>query len=187
VETRAKDPATRAAVYYNTLSLHDGNILQSEPHTKSAETYKARVGKLLTDMQGFIDKLEKSGRRAVVVLIPEHGAAWRGDAAQIAGLREIPTPAITLVPVGVRVIGPDAKRIGDAVQVAEPASFLALSDIVAKMLAKPPYGAEGFKAQDYAAAVPATPFVSETEAATVLGRGNGYLIRQERDAWKELR
>ncbi len=187
VEARAKDPAPRAAVYYNTLSLHDGNSLQSEPHTKSAETYKARVGKLLTDLQGFMDKLEKSGRRAVVVLIPEHGAAWRGDAAQIAGLREIPTPAITLVPVGVRVIGPDAKRTGDAVQVAEPASFLALSEIVARMLAKPPFGAAGFKAQDYAAGVPTTAFVSETQAATILGRGNGYVIRQEQDAWKELR
>jgi hypothetical protein len=29
---------------------------------------------------------------------------------QIAGLREIPTPAITLVPVGIRVIGPMRKR-----------------------------------------------------------------------------
>ena len=44
-------------------------------------------------------ELEASGRRAVVVLVPEHGAALRGDSAQIAGLREIPTPAITLVPV----------------------------------------------------------------------------------------
>ena len=186
MESRASEPAPRTAVYYNTLSLHDGNTLQSNPKPKSSETYKARVEKLLGDIQGFIDKLAASGRRAVVVLVPEHGAAWRGDAAQIAGLREIPTPAITLVPVGVRVIGPDARRVGDAVQVAEPASFLALSEIVSKMVAKPPYGGDGFRAADYAANLPLTDFVSEGSDVTILARGPGYVVRQD-DVWKELR
>jgi|SRR5689334_10205471 len=186
LQARAKDPAPRAAVYYNTLSLHDGNALQSEPRTKSSETYKKRVDKLLTDIQGFMDKLAASGRRAVVVLVPEHGAAWRGDAMQIAGLREIPTPAITLIPVGVRVIGPDAKRAGDAIQVAEPTSFLALSHVVSKMLAKPPFGAEAFKPADYTAGLPTTDFVSEGANATILARGKGYAIRQDQDPWKEF-
>ena len=187
IESRGSDPVARTAVYYNTLSLHDGNSLQSNPKPKSSETYKARVGKLLDDIQGFIDKLAASGRRAVVVLVPEHGAAWRGDAAQIAGLREIPTPAITLVPVGVRVIGPDAKRVDGAVQVAGPASFLAISEIVSRMLAKPPYGADGFKVADYAANLPLTDFVSEGSDVTILARGQGYAIRQEQEAWKEFK
>jgi len=187
LESRGNEPAARTAVYYNTLSLHDGNTLQSNPKPKSSETYKARVARLLDDIQGFIDRLAASGRRAVVVLVPEHGAAWRGDAAQIAGLREIPTPAITLVPVGVRVIGPDARRVGDAVQVSEPASFLALSEIVSRMLAKPPYGGDGFRATDYAANLPLTDFVSEGSDVTILARGPGFVIRQDQDAWKELR
>jgi len=187
MQARGKDPAPRVAMYYNTLSLHDGNHLVSQPGTKSSETYKARVGKLLADVQGFIDKLAASGRRAVVVLIPEHGAAWRGDAMQIAGLREIPTPAITLVPVGVRVIGPEAKRAADPVQVNEPASFLAVSYIVSKMLARPPFGADGFKPADYTAGMPLTDFVSEGSNATILARGPGYVIRQEQDAWKEFK
>jgi cellulose synthase operon protein YhjU len=187
IEARASEPAPRAAVYYNTLSLHDGNTLQSNPGRKSSETYKARVKKLLDDIQAFVDKLGSSGRRAVVVLVPEHGAAWRGDATQIAGLREIPTPAITLVPVGVRVIGPDARRVGDAVQVAQPASFLALSEVVARMLAKPPFGENGFVVSDYAANLPLTDFVSEGSDVTVQARGQGYAIRQDQDAWKELR
>ena len=122
-----------------------------------------------------------------VVLVPEHGAAWRGDAAQIAGLREIPTPAITLVPVGIRVVGPDARRDGATLQVAESASFLAVSHIVARMLAKPPYGAKGFRPADYTAGMPLTDFVAEGEAAMVVRRGDTYLLRQERDAWKDLR
>jgi hypothetical protein len=35
--------------------------------------------------------------------------------------------------------------------------------------------------------MPVTEFVSEGEAATVVRRGDKYLIRQDRDPWKELR
>ncbi len=52
--------------------------------------------------------------------MPEHGAALRGDKMQIAGMREIPTPAITLVPVGIKVIGQDANRAGSPVQIDTP-------------------------------------------------------------------
>ena len=187
LDARQKSAAPRAAVYYNTVSLHDGNRLASDPAIKSSESYKVRLAKLLDDVQGFVNKLAASGRRAVVVLVPEHGAAWRGDAAQIAGLREIPTPAITLVPVGVRIIGPDARRNGEALQVSEATSFLALSHIVSRMLARPPYGADGFRPADYTAGMPLTDYVSEGETATLLRRGDAYLIRQDQDAWKELR
>ena len=187
LDSRPKSAAARAAVYYNTVSLHDGNRLVSDPKAKSADTYKARLAKLLDDVQGFVARLDKAGRRAVVVVIPEHGAALRGDAAQIAGLREIPTPAITLVPVGIRVVGPDAKRVGEALPVREASSYLALSHIVARMLAQPPFGAQGFRPADYTAGLPLTEFVAEGETATVLAGGSGYLIRQDRDPWKELR
>jgi cellulose synthase operon protein YhjU len=186
IESRQRTPAARVALYYNTVSLHDGNRLASNPAVKSSETYKERLTRLLDDLDGFLEKLDGSGRRAVVVVIPEHGAAWRGDAAQIAGLREIPTPAITLVPVGIRVVGPDARRSGEPLQVSEPTSFLAVSHIVARMLAKPPFG-DDFRPADYTAGMPVTEFVSEGESAVVLKRGAGYLIRQEQDAWVELR
>jgi cellulose synthase operon protein YhjU len=187
LEARASSPAPRAALYYNTLSLHDGNRLEGKPDAKSSDTYKARLAKLLDDIQKFVDEIGASGRRAVVVLIPEHGAALRGDSAQIAGLREIPTPAITLVPVGIRVVGPDAQRNGDPVRVDEPTSFLAVSQIVAAMLAKSPFGADGFRAADFTTGLPATPFVAEGETTTVMRSGDAYLIRHEREAWKQLR
>jgi len=123
----------------------------------------------------------------VVVLIPEHGAALRGDAMQIAGLREIPMPAITLVPVAIKVVGPDAKRNGPAVQVAEPTSYLAVSHIVSRMLATPPFGALGFAAVDYTNGMPATDFVSEGETAVVIARGPSYRLKLERDPWREVK
>jgi len=73
------------------------------------------------------------------------------------------------------------------VQVNEPASFLAVSYIVSKMLARPPFGADGFKPADYTAGMPLTDFVSEGSNATILARGPGYVIRQEQDAWKEFK
>lgn len=187
IESRRKSPAPRVALYYNTLSLHDGNHYATDLATKSSDTYKARLARLLTDLQSFIDEVAASGRRAVIVLVPEHGAALRGDSAQIPGLREIPTPVITLVPVGIRVVGPDARRVGDPVAAAGETSFLAISHIVAAMIAKPPFGAEGFRASDYTAAMPATPFVAEGENDVVIRRDGGYLARHEREAWKPLR
>ena len=187
MESRSRSPSQRVALYYNTLSLHDGNHLVANPSAKSAETYRQRLARLLDQLNAFIDELGANGRRAVVVVVPEHGAALRGDSAQIPGLREIPTPAITLVPVGIRVVGPDAQRIGEAVRVKDATSFLAISHIVSAMLAKPPFAPEGFKASDYVAGLPVTPYVAEGESSMVIRRGDGYLLRQERDAWKELR
>jgi cellulose synthase operon protein YhjU len=183
---RGRAPAPRAAVYFNSVSLHDGNRLVSNPGVKSSETYRQRLAKVLDDLAGFLDALAASGRRAVVVLVPEHGVALRGDAAQIPGLREIPTPAITLVPVMVKVVGPDAKRNGAALQVSEPTSYLAMSHVVARMLARPPFGAGGFDPAHYTAGLPVTEFVSEGETSTVLRNGGRYFIRLEQDPWKEL-
>lgn len=185
LEERGKQAAPRAAVYFNTLSLHDGNRLLTDPNVKSSETYKRRLTKLLDDIDAFIAKLAASGRRAVVVVVPEHGAALRGDAAQIPGLRDIPTPAITLVPVGIRVIGPGAHRIDAPVVSSEATSFLAVSHIVSRMLAKPPFDAAGFRASDYTQGMPATDFVAEGETAVVIRRGDGYLMRLEQEPWRE--
>lgn len=186
LESRDRSAAPRVAAIYNTVSLHDGNRLVADPKTNSRDTYKARQAKLLDDLAGFMRKLEGGKRPTVVILVPEHGAAVRGDAAQISGLREIPTPAITLVPVGIRVLGPGARRLGEALQVDEPTSYLAMSHILSRMLASPPFGAGGFRPADYTAGLPATDFVAESEAAIVLRSGDRYLWRQGKEAWKEL-
>lgn len=81
------------ALYYNTISLHDGNRLPNSS-LSSIDSYPLRVNKLMSDFDRFADLIASSGRRAVIVFVPEHGAALRGDANQVAGLREIPTPRI---------------------------------------------------------------------------------------------
>ncbi len=60
---------------------------------------------MLADFDQFLTELERTGRPVAVLLMPEHGAALRGDEYQISGMREIPNPRITLVPAALKLIG----------------------------------------------------------------------------------
>ncbi len=174
----------RVALYYNTISLHDGNHppgAVSRPNT--LDTYRDRLAQFLDDTASFMDKLESSGRRAVVVMVPEHGAALRGDKRQIAGLRDIPTPAITIVPVGIRVIG--VPRTGDTVLVSQTSSFLAISTIIERMLKKSPYDEGIYKPAEYARDLPVTPFVAQSERTTVLEYNHLYHLNRGGDSWED--
>lgn len=188
LDARAKAGPERMAVYYNTISLHDGNRLSGDKgQVGSIETYRVRLTKLLDDLDGFLSSLEKSGRRAVVAVIPEHGAAVRGDKMQIAGLREIPSPAITLVPVGIKVVGPQTRRNGRTARIDAPTSYLAVSELVARLLARTPFAAAGFAPAEYVADLPETPFVAQNEDTVVIGSGSGYLLRQGNEGWANYR
>jgi len=186
-ENRQKAGDARVALFYNTISLHDGNRIVSGPDAKlsSHDSYKPRVEKLLNDINGFMEQIGKSGRRAVVVVVPEHGAALRGDKFQIAGLREIPTPLVTNVPVGVRIIGPDVSRSGGSAQIAEPTSYVGLSQLIAQLIDKPPYGEAGFSPADYTEGISATDYVAENEGMVMVGRDNRFYLKQGSDGWKE--
>lgn len=186
IDARGRDASPRVALYYNSISLHDGNRIVSGPSSglSSAASYKYRLGKLLDDLDTFLQQLQRSGRRVVVMVVPEHGAAIRGDRYQFAGLRDIPTPRITSVPVGVAVVGPEAKRTGAQVKVDQPTSYLALSQLMALMLKKPPFDPAGFDPDQYAHSLPQTRHVTENDAASVIFTGNGYMMRQGKDAWE---
>lgn len=185
LETRSHSNVPRAALYYNTISLHDGNKTVDEPGMSSMKTYKPRLAKLLDNMEKFMGDIEKSGRRAIVVMVPEHGAAFRGDKKQIAGLREIPTPAITHVPVGIKIIGNDIPPTGTTVSVDKPTSYLAISHIIESMLQNPPFG-HSYNAADYLADLPLTQYVSQNENATVAEYDHHYYLKQGSDGWTGL-
>lgn len=186
LDVRQKDPAPRVAVYYNTISLHDGNhLVGSGANRNSLATYKIRLANLFDDLDKFMQKIASSGRRAVIVMVPEHGAALRGDKMQIPGLREIPSPTITLVPVGIKVVGPNLRREGEPLWINTPTSFLAISQIVAKMLAKSPFTGDSFSPSDYAGGLLSTNFVAENGGMVVMRRDGHYYLRQGKDGWGE--
>lgn len=184
LESRQKSKSPRVALFYNTASLHDGNHLIGE-HAKlnSRQNFKIRLEKLLDNLEALFQSIEKSGRRAIVAMIPEHGAALRGDKMQIAGLREIPSSSITLVPVGIKVIGADLQRAGLPLQIDKPSSYLAVSHIVARLLEKPPFANKTFLPSDYATDLPVTPFVSQNDEVVMVGYKQRYYLRQDASEW----
>ena len=184
LEGRKQNDAPRVALYYNTISLHDGNHMLGENAGKgSRDTYKLRLSRLLDQIDEFMRRIETSGRKVVVVMVPEHGAAYRGDRMQIPGLREIPTPAITLIPVGIKVAG--GGREGGQARIDSPSSFLAMTTVISKMLEKSPYDSKGFSASDYAGSLPETDYVAENQNMLMLRKDNRYYLRQDPDGWSE--
>ena len=187
LENRQKSDSSRVALYYNTISLHDGNRLTGTSSSlDSMKTYKTRLTTLLDGLEKFMAGLERSGRRAVVAMIPEHGAAVQGDKMQIPGLREIPSPRITLVPVGIKVIGEGGQRQGSTLSIDTETSYLAITQIVARMLEVSPYTRNGFNPADYVDDQTATPFVSQNDSAVVMRYNGRYYWRQNGEAWGEF-
>ena len=184
---RATSSAPRTALYYNTISLHDGNRPTNGTTNgfNSEQNYKLRLTRLFNEMEALMQSLAIGQRRTVVVLIPEHGGAVRGDRLQIAGLREIPTPAITTVPVGIKVIDPAGAAERDTAYVDASSSFLALSQVVANLLEKSPFGAAGFDPKAYIANLPITEFVAENQAL-VMRVDNRYFWREDKSSWRPL-
>lgn len=185
LENRNKNNELRVSLYYNTVSMHDGNHLPgTHSSANTLATYKLRLVKFLDEMELFMQKLDQSGRRAVVVMVPEHGGGVRGDKRQIAGLREIPTPAITLVPVGIMLAGGDFQHEEQTRLIDQPTSYLAISHIIARMLEKSPFNNSRFSPADYVADMPVTPFVSQNEKTTVIEYRNRYYLNRGDAGWE---
>jgi len=185
---REESNNTRVALYYNTISLHDGNRLEGRAlKLDSLATYKIRLAKLLDELSTFMVDLEQSGRRAVVVMVPEHGAAVRGDKMQIPGLREIPSPRITLVPVAIKVIGEGGSRQGETLMIDAETSYLAISEIVARMLKTSPFNGSAYKPADYVKDLPTTALVSQNENSVVLRNKGQYFWQQSNEDWAEYK
>lgn len=168
------------ALLYNTISLHDGNRIPGYGSVSSTQTWKPRAEKLFADFERFFTLIEQSGRPTVVVLVPEHGAAIHGDAMQIPGLREYPTPRITHVPAGVALLGFGNKPAGSQpVYVDTVASYTSLVGVVAALLRQPqdPWST----LTQVAGAMPATPWVAENDR-TIVVREGGHVYVRSRDA-----
>ncbi|HEX7936349.1 MAG TPA: cellulose biosynthesis protein BcsG [Paraburkholderia sp.] len=168
------------ALYYNTISLHDGNQLPGSSQT-SLQSYPGRVNKLMNDFDRLGDLIAASGRRAVIVFVPEHGAALRGDANQVAGLREIPTPRIVHGPVGVRLINFPGNHAPTTV-IDKPTSFLAVAQLLSNLVSNSPFK-PGVTLSQYAADLPQTDMVGENEGTVTMKTASGYVVKTPDGVW----
>ncbi|PRE46340.1 cellulose biosynthesis protein BcsG [Burkholderia sp. AU12872] len=168
------------ALYYNTISLHDGNRVVGSSLT-SIDSYPQRATKLMNDFDRLADLIAQSGRRAAIVFVPEHGAALRGDRNQVAGLREIPTPRIIHAPVGVRLVG-FAGNHGTTTVIDQPTSFLALAQLLSNLVSNSPFK-PGVTLAQYAADLPRTRMVGENEGTVTLKTADGYAVKTPDGVW----
>lgn len=178
---RLADPTPRVVLYYNSISLHDGNLVDGQ--RRGGSGYDARFAQFSSDMRHFMDDMQASGRRAIVVLVPEHGAAVRGDRRQIPGLREVPTRAITHVPVGVVLINTEQGLAKVRQRVEAPASYLALNELLARLIADNPFAKADLQLGSYTQNLPQTESVAENEGTTVMRISGQSLVRMPTGEW----
>lgn len=177
--------AEPVALYYNTVSLHDGNRVPGMASRSSLDTYKPRLAQLLADFDKFLTELENTGRPVVVLLVPEHGAALRGDKIQISGMREIPGPRITLVPAAMKIVG--ARHLppsGGPVRVDQPTSYFGLYALLGDLLKDSPFGDAPRPLAERLRRLESTGFESENADVIVMRDASGkYLMKTGNGAW----
>lgn len=186
-EEKLNGPAnTRTALLYNSITLHDGNRESTADGGGKSSPFESRVVTLLDQLNRFLDDLEDSGREVLVVLIPEHGAAFKGDRMQISGLRDIPTAKITLVPVGLSFIGAKNKP-SNPLRIEQSSSFLALAELLNRIIAANAFKADQLDWQSLITELPETKLVSENEGVVSIWHNNASFVRIDNRNWVEYR
>lgn len=179
--------APRAALYYNTVNLHIGTHRADGSGPKDdAEAYKARLAEMTAQFDAFFAVIEKSGRNAVVVLVPEHGAALTGTKMQPKDVREIPLPPIAAVPAAVKLIGKGFYAESGPRVITKPASLQALAWLLAEFLRHNPYTKDARKPGTIAAEIPVTGFFAENYDSAVMKADLGYIFKVKGGAWAPL-
>ena len=176
LQTRNASNTVKQTMLFNSVSLHDGNRVIGRQAKSGVAGYKQRLSILFDDLQNFIARLEQSQQNTLLILIPEHGAALRGDKMQLSGIREIPSPSITHIPVAAKFIGPQLKRVGPTARVTADSSFLSLSALIAKTMQQNVFSQGSFSPQSLSEGLPSTPIVSQNEGSTVIRlEGKNYV------------
>ncbi|MGN5052230.1 cellulose biosynthesis protein BcsG [Aeromonas veronii] len=179
LQKRSQSQADRNATFFNLIALHDGNRYAKN---RQPAPYKARLRTLLDQLDHFLSELDRSGRNVMVVVVPEHGAALTGDRMQMSGLRDIPSPAITRIPVGVAFIGTQAPHEPTR-HIPGESSYLAISDLVAKTLASDLFGMPTIDWNGLINNLPKTPMVSENQGTVVVHYQDDYQIKLGQGDW----
>jgi len=138
--------------------------------------------KLFADLERFIALVQDSKRPTLLLLVPEHGGAVRGDAVQIPGLRELPTPAITSVPAAVKLINFDGLSVGAPIVVDRLSSYQALAALVSALLGTG-RAASREQLESLTRELPGTDWVAENEGTVLLRQARQSWLRTPRGEW----
>lgn len=180
--TQVKSKAGRTATLINFIALHDGNRL---PGRGRAEPFKPRAQEMFDNIRTFLRELERSGRKTMVVIVPEHGAAVRGDKIQVPRLRDIPTMRISRVPVMVKFVGLKGMP-NEPIHVTGNTSYLALTSLIGKTLETDYFSKDGgtVPLEQLVHDLPQTNPVSENGTVQTLEYKGREYFRQNGGEWK---
>lgn len=177
---------TAVAYYYNSITLHDGNRLPNS-NLNSLNSYPLRLERMLNDIQSVLGEIRRSNRKALVMVVPEHGAGLTGEYGQLVGLRELPTPAITKVPVFGYWVAPGYTPAPNGpVTVKQSVSYMALSELLGRWLAQT--GEQKLQPSwpVLLSDLPSTRFVSQQGNITVMESQGSYWLKAPGAPWKVL-
>lgn len=171
----------RSATYYNSIALHDGNRSTNDG---KFIPYAFQARKFLDQLAGFLTHLEQSGRKVLVIVVPDHGANLTGDKLQMPGLRDIPSPALTHVPVGIKLIGMKAAKPKSTLQIDNPSSYLAIAELVKRLLDGKLFNQSQVDWQALTDKLPQTASVAENEGIKVIEyQGKFYIQLKDDPSW----
>ncbi len=183
LQNREQHKENKKFTFYNTISLHDGLRFKEADTANTLETYEQRLISLLDDMYAVLEALKKSNRPIVVLFVPEHGANIRGDKMQISGMRDLPSPLITHVPVGLKVIGNNMLRIGEQKHIIQQSSFFAIAHLVNQLLEQDVFSKNEFDPEKLLNNLPETPLLSENEGSIVMQYNKNYYYAFDKEEW----
>lgn len=187
---RQESGSDHAAVYYNGVSLHDGAHWAGEKEwwkRDRVKNYKEDVEKLFMDLTRFFNLLASSGRNVGVVFIPEHGLGLRGNSLQTSGLRDLPLPQITNVPVGIKLIGSGFQDISVRQKIiSKPTSYLSLSFFLASFLKQGLFRPGSSVSNEVISGLPETDLVTENERGKLVKKGDDYFLYGKEKKWVKL-
>lgn len=189
-DIRHKSSSERAALYFDITTLHTGARWVKEKdwwQKDRIDRYRESLLYLFGIFEQFFNQMASSGRNFVIVFIPEHGAALQGTKIQPPELRDIPLPRITLVPVGIKLIGDGHSPVPEHQKIiSKPTSYLAVSYMLSCFLKEPPFGPGSSVPSNILDNIPETKFVSENKEAVIVKKDEDYFLYGKEKKWFNL-
>lgn len=168
--------------FYNTLSLHDGNQVPGF-NGNSLESYQFRATNLLDELYQLQQSIKASGRKVVMIIVPEHGANLAGDALQLPGLREIPTQSVTHVPVLISIFGKELNLPSEQLVVEHPTGPSAITRAIFAIHEQQPFVNSSFSLQQVAEQLPGTSWVAENKDVKFMRYQDDFFLKIKEGNW----
>lgn len=170
--------------FYNTTSLHDGNRIPGF-RGNSVSSYRTRLVSMLDDLNQLFADIVASERKVLVVIVPEHGAGLAGDQFQLPGMREIPTPALTHVPVLLRLFGPEInEQRSSMISVSKSTSPIAITSAIYQIIEQNPFSGGRYLPQRVADNLPETRPVLENDRVIMMEYEGQFILQINNGEWR---